>query len=644
MSEKAISDAGKTGGAAGSTPPGGIAHEGVTALLVGAIGVVFGDIGTSPLYAFRECFSGQHGLPADPTNILGVLSLIFWSLILIISIKYLVFFLRADNRGEGGILALSVLVSRYANKKSKAWAILLGTGIFGAALLYGDGIITPAISVLSAVEGLNVATAFFQPYVVYIAVAVLTGLFMVQRSGSARIGAVFGPVLMVWFLALAVLGVRSVVESPSVLTAVNPLCALEVFVHNRGQGFVILGTVFLAVTGGEVLYADMGHFGKTPIRQAWFSIVLPALMLNYFGQAAYLLRHPGLHENLLYRLAPSWMLYPLVVLATAATVIASQSVISGAYSLTRQAIQLGYWPRMSIRHTSSSKIGQVYAPGINWALCAGTIALVLVFRNSGSLAGAYGVAVAATMMITTILAVAAAPRIWHVRLPALIPVAALFLLINLAFLASCLLKIKNGGWIPLLIGSVIYLTMTVWKEGRRLIGERIEAESLSQGMFLDDVARRKPTRVPGVAVFLTGNETGIPRTLLHNFRHNKILHDQTVLTTIRTEEIPYVPEPERTVVRYLGQGFYRVTLYYGFSEEPNIPLALSRVTLPGLAFTPSNTTYFLGGETLICGKNRVLSTWRSALYAFMSRNAFDATQYYQIPPNRVVVLGIQLEL
>ncbi len=627
----------------GDTHTGG-SPQGGRALLIAALGVVFGDIGTSPLYAFRECFAAGRGLPVTEANILGILSLIFWSLALVISVKYLVFLLQADNRGEGGILALSALLGRHLEDRSRGWALLLGTGLFGAALLYGDGIITPAISVLSAVEGLNVATTAFEPYVQAISITVLAALFLVQRSGTARIGAVFGPVLLAWFATLAVLGACSVAQTPRVLLAVNPLHAINVFVQTPWLGFVILGTVFLAVTGGEVMYADMGHFGKRVIRQAWFYIVMPAVLLSYFGQAAFLLREPTLTENLFYRLAPAWMLYPLVALATAATVIASQSVISGAFSLTRQAIQLGDWPRMRILHTSTQAIGQIYVPGVNWALCAGTIALVLSFRTSGRLAGAYGIAVAATMLITTLLAVAAAPKIWRARLPVLVPMATLFIAINLAFLGSCMLKIQTGGWVPLLLGALMYVAMTIWRQGRRLLSARIESELLSEALFLEDVAAHPPLRVPGVAVFLTGNETGIPRTLLHNYKHNKVIHTQTVLVTVRTEEVPFVAEAERVTLRVLGQGFYRVLLRYGFTEVPRVPKALGKIEAEGLAFSYYNTTYFLGGETLLAGKGRSLSPWRATLYAFMARNAFDATHFYHIPPNRVVVLGGQIEL
>jgi len=613
-------------------------------LALGAIGIVYGDIGTSPLYAFRECFSGTHGVPASPENILGILSLIFWSLILIISIKYLMFLLKADNKGEGGILALMALVQR-EKSQGRNWAgILTVIGIIGAALLYGDGIITPSISVLSAVEGLNVATNRFEPFIIYISLATLTVLFMVQRKGTSKIGAIFGPVLLVWFLVIGLLGLVAIVKKPGIIAAVNPFHAVNLFLENRYQGFVVLGTVVLAITGGEVLYADMGHFGRSPIRRGWFAVVLPCLLLNYFGQGACLLDNPGGSTNLFYRIVPATLIYPMVVLATCATIIASQAVISGAFSLTRQAIQLGFSPRLRIIHTSSLEIGQVYLPAVNFALFLGTSILILGFKSSGNLAGAYGVAVSGTMLLTTILALFIARKIWPVHLAILIPVAAFFILANIAFFLSCILKIKYGGWIPVLIAAVVYLLMFTWKRYREVLRRKIESQSLPVDLFIKDIRANKPHQVPGTAVFLSGNSTGIPRTLLHNFKHNKILHSTTVLMSVKTEDVPFIPNEKRAEIEDLGCGLYRVILKYGFSEDPNIPDALAKIRPETINFDPMKTTFFLGRETLIISPGMYFSHLLKEIFSFMSKNSFDASKFYKIPPNRVIELGLQIEI
>ncbi len=613
-------------------------------LALGAIGIVYGDIGTSPLYAFRECFSGTHGVPASPENILGILSLIFWSLILIISIKYLMFLLKADNKGEGGILALMALVQREKNQ-GRNWAgILTVIGIIGAALLYGDGIITPSISVLSAVEGLNVATNRFEPYIIYISLATLTVLFMVQRKGTSKIGAVFGPVLLVWFLVIGLFGLVAIVKKPCILAAVNPFHAVNLFLENRYQGFVVLGTVVLAITGGEVLYADMGHFGRAPIRRGWFAVVLPCLLLNYFGQGACLLTDPEGAKNLFYRIVPASLIYPMVVLATSATIIASQAVISGAFSLTRQAIQMGFSPRLRIIHTSSLEIGQVYLPAVNFALFLGTSILILGFKSSGNLAGAYGVAVSGTMLLTTILALFIARKIWPVHLGILIPVATFFILVNIAFFLSCILKIKFGGWIPILIAAVVYLLMFTWKRYREVLRRKIESQSLPVDLFIKDIQTSKPHQVPGTAVFLSGNSTGIPRTLLHNFKHNKILHTTTVLMSVKTEDVPFILDEKRAEIEDLGCGLYRVILKYGFSEDPNIPVALAKIRPNTINFDPMKTTFFLGRETLIISSGKYFSHLLKEIFSFMSKNSFDASKFYKIPPNRVIELGLQIEM
>ena len=613
-------------------------------LALGALGIVYGDIGTSPLYAFRECFAGSHGIPASHENILGILSLIFWSLILIISVKYLMFLMRADNKGEGGILALMALIQRDKQHNPRWNIILTVLGIFGAALLYGDGIITPSISVLSAVEGLNMTTHLFQPYIIYISLAILTALFLFQRKGTAKIGSVFGPVLLFWFLVIGLLGTMSIIRNPYVIGAINPVYALNIFLENKYQGFAVLGTVLLAITGGEVLYADMGHFGKRPIRLGWFTIVLPCLLLNYFGQGAYLLDNPDMSENLFYRIVPPTLLYPLVALATVATIIASQAVISGAFSLTRQAIQLGLSPRLHIVHTSSMEIGQVYLPAVNVALFLGTSVLILGFKNSGNLAGAYGVAVSGTMLITTILALFIARKIWPVHLGILIPVATFFILVNLAFFLSCMLKIKYGGWIPVLIAAVIYLLMITWRHNRDVLRRRIESQSLPDDIFIKDIQSSKPLRVHGTAVFLSGNSTGIPRTLLHNFKHNKIIHETTVLMSVKNEDVPFVPNEKRSEVSDLGYGIYRIILKYGFSEDPNIPEALKKICHGKISFDPMKTTFFLGRETLIINPGNPLSNIQRKIFSFMSKNSFDASKFYRIPPGRVIELGLQIEI
>jgi KUP system potassium uptake protein len=616
----------------------------LAALTFSALGVVFGDIGTSPLYSLRECFHGSLALEVTTQNVLGIVSLVFWSLILIISVKYMMFVLNADNRGEGGILALMTLLSRDKKDDSKRQMVLLSLGLFGAALLFGDGIITPAISVLSAVEGLNVATNVFQPFIVPIALAILTLLFFFQHRGTGRIGYVFGPILLVWFAAIALLGIASIIEAPSILAAVNPYHAINFFSINAWRGFTVLGIVFLVLTGGEALYADIGHFGKTPIRVSWFTVVLPSLVLNYFGQGAHLLKYPEDTENLFYQLAPSWALYPMVILATTATVIASQAIISGAYSLARQAVQLGFLPRMAIVHTSDEKIGQVYIPTVNWILLAGTVGLILGFKESGNLASAYGIAVSADMVITTILMAFVARKLWGAKLSLVVLVASVFAIIDLSFFTSNVSKLLSGGWVILVIAGTVYAVLATWKKGRDILRKNFEDQALDIHLFVNDVRERKPTRVSGVAVFLTGNATGTPRTLLHNYKHNKIIHEHTVLLTVRTEEIPYVPADERTEVSPVGAGVYRVQLNYGFSENPDIPAALQMVKTKDLEFEPMKTTYFLGRETLIITKKPIMAGWRKKLFAFLSHNAFDATGFFRLPPNRVIELGLQVEL
>ena len=614
-------------------------------LALTALGVVYGDIGTSPLYALRESLGGHYGLAPVRANVLGVMSLIFWSLIIVISIKYLSFVMRADNRGEGGMIALTALVvpARSMRPGSRRWTLVLA-GLFGASLLYGDSMITPAISVLSAVEGLKVATPLLEPYVIPITIIILVALFAVQSRGTAGIGRVFGPVTLLWFLTLGVLGVAQIIRSPRVLEAVNPLYAVSFFVQNGWQGFLVLGSVFLVVTGGEALYADMGHFGIKPIRFTWFTVVLPALLLNYFGQGALILRDPTAIEHPFFHMAPQWALYPLVALSTLATVIASQAVISGAFSLTRQAVQLGYLPRLHIEHTSSRQIGQIYIPGMNWLLMFACIGLVIGFRNSSNLASAYGVAVTTDMVFTTLLfAVVARTRFGWSKLKVW-ALAGGFLFVDLGFWGANLVKIPHGGWFPLVIALIFFTCMTTWKMGRQILSQRMQDRTLPVKLFLQDLAAGRFTRVPGTAVYMYGNPHGTPPALLHNLMHNKVLHERVVLLSVETQEIPTVDDAERVEVEEMGHGLFRVVLRYGFAEDPDIPSGLELARKKGLTFKPMETSYFLGRETLIASKNPGMAIWREQLFSVMSRNARSATSFFGLPPNRVVELGAQIEL
>ncbi|MDX9974746.1 MAG: potassium transporter Kup [FCB group bacterium] len=627
-------------------------------LTLGALGVVYGDIGTSPLYALKECFNPEHGVSPTLGNVLGVLSLVFWALILVISVKYMVFVLRANNRGEGGILALmSLALSDREQESTTLRKALVIMGLFGAALLYGDGMITPAISVLSAVEGLELdphtlklghiaeaAPSALAPYVIPITIAVLIGLFLVQRHGTARIGAVFGPIILLWFTALAAAGIRGILMEPSVFRAINPLYALEFFRANGFLGFTVLGFVFLVVTGGEALYADMGHFGRHPIQLGWFAVALPALLLNYFGQGAILLNEPRAAEHPFYWLTPSWALYPMIALATCATIIASQAVISGAFSVTRQAVQLGYLPRVPIVHTSSAEIGQIYIPLVNTILLICTIGLVLGFKTSSNLAAAYGIAVTATMFITTILLYVVARHVWHWRLLPALLMAAAFLIVDLAFFGAALTKLFQGGWFPLAIGLAAYLMMSTWRKGRQLLGERLRERILSLEGFVQSIKLSPPHRVAGAAVFMSGNPDGTPPVLLHNLKHNKVLHQTVVFLTITTEEIPHVPQEDRIELRDLGEGFYKVKAHYGFMESPSIPDILALCKAHDLTLHMMQTTFFLGRETLVPTRKRTMPAWRERLFAFMSRNAQTATAFFEIPPGQVVELGVRVEL
>lgn len=616
----------------------------LAALSLGALGVVYGDIGTSPLYALRECFHGLHGIEPTRDNVLGVLSLIFYSLTLIISIKYLIFVMRADNKGEGGILALMALVSQQPAARRRSRAMLITLGLFGAALLYGDGMITPAISVLSAVEGLTVATNVFEPVIVPTTIVILLGLFLIQRKGTHQVGRMFGPVMVVWFVTIAAMGVFWIAQDPHVLASLSPVYGARFLATNGWHGFVVLGSVFLVVTGGEALYADMGHFGRRPIRLAWFALVLPALLLNYMGQGAMLLDHPEAAVSPFYNMAPRWGVYPLVVLATAATVIASQALISGAFSLTRQAIQLGYSPRLDIEHTSATTAGQIYIPQVNTALMLCTVGLVLGFRSSSALAAAYGIAVTSTMVITTLLAYLVARDSWGVPRAVAGSLAAFFLAIDLGFFGSNLIKIADGGWFPLIVGALIYTVLSTWKAGRALLAQRINERVYPLDRFMQDIAWMPPLRVPGTAVFMTSLTQGTPPTLLHNLDHNQVLHERVILLTVVTSDAPYVNPDERMQLEPLQSGFYRMTIRYGFAEQPDIPAALRQAAAGGFQLRMNRTTFFLGIETLIPTPRPGMALWRERLFVFTARNAVRATSFFRIPPERVVEIGIQVEL
>jgi KUP system potassium uptake protein len=614
------------------------------ALSIAAIGVVFGDIGTSPLYTMKEAFGEAYGLPPIPPNVLGVLSLVFWALVIVVTFKYIVFMMRADNRGEGGIMALLAVVLRGTSRGTRQRWFLMSLGLFGAALFYGDGIITPAISVLSAVEGLEVATPALQPMVIPLTIVILVALFLFQHKGTASVGALFGPITAAWFATLALLGLVNIAQEPSVLAALSPVHAVQFFAQNSVAGFFALGAVVLAITGTEALYADMGHFGKTPIRITWIAFVMPALVLNYFGQGALILRDPAALQHPFYRMAPEWALIPLVCLATMATVIASQAVISGTYSLTRQAIQLGYCPRLEVFHTSESEIGQVYMPWINWALLAAVIALVLGFGSSSSLAGAYGIAVTGTMAIDTVLAFFLMTRLWGWPKWLAVPLLIVFLTIDLSFFGANAVKLLHGGWFPLVVAIVLFILLSTWRRGRVLLMRRLAPGAIAVEPFIESISLHPPARVPGTAVFLTAAIEGVPHALLHNLNHNKVLHERIVLLTVHTRDVPHVPDEERIEVRELGENFYRVIVYYGFKDEPDIPQALSLAREHGLDFSMMETSFFLSRQTLIPTAGEGMAVWREKLFAVMSRNASSATSFFNIPANRVVELGTRIEI
>jgi KUP system potassium uptake protein len=610
-------------------------------LTLTAVGVVYGDIGTSPLYALRECFFGTHPVPPTHENVLGVLSLIIYSLVLVISIKYMALVLRADNKGEGGILSLTSLLPP---RGSGTPTVLVLLGIFGAALLYGDGMITPAITVLGAIEGITVATPVFEPYVVPVSVGILIVVFSVQQYGTHRIGRAYGPIMVIWFAVLAVLGISWIVRQPVVLGAVNPIHAVNFFRENGLHAIAVLGAVFLVVTGGESLYADLGHFGTRPIRLAWFTLVLPALLLNYFGQGALLLSNGEMADQPFFMLAPGWAQLPLVVLATGAAIIASQALISGAFSLTRAAIQLGYAPRLDVEHTSSWEMGQVYVPQVNWFLAISCVLIVIGFQSSAALAAAYGIAVALTMLITgTLLPVVARMR-WKWSVPAVASFVVLFVTIDMSYVAGNAFKILQGGWLPLVIATIIFTFMTTWKTGRRLVAERLAARAYPLEAFAVAVAASRPTRVDGTAVFMTAQPTGTPAALAHNLRYNKVLHEHVVVLTVSTSPVPYVTPDERVTVTRLGNGLFNARVQYGFMEDPDIPDALMYVRDAGVPIDPDDVTFFLGRETIVVTDHPGMAKWREHLFVLMARNAVRATAFFKLPPERVVELGVQVEM
>ncbi len=627
----------------------GHAQGSLAKLAVGAIGIVFGDIGTSPIYAFRETFAGHHKLVPDSLHVYGVLSLIFWSMMIIVSLKYVTIIMKADNRGEGGSLALLALINR-STTDTRKWAkgiILLG--VFATALFYGDSMITPAISVLSAVEGLTTVQPAFQPFVVPTAIVILVGLFLIQSRGTAKVGLLFGPIMLVYFVTLAVLGGIHIVDHPAVMVeALNPLNAFRFFAEAPVRAFIALGSVVLAVTGAEALYSDMGHFGRNPIRVSWLYFVLPALTLNYMGQGAMLLSLPPAQaietvRNPFFFLAPEMLRLPLVLLATAATIIASQAVISGAFSVTQQAIQLGFIPRLRITHTSETAAGQIYIPAINWALMVMVLLLVINFRTSSNLAAAYGIAVTGAMFIDTLLIAVVLFTLWKWNRLLAGGLVALFLVVDIAYFGANLLKVPVGGWFPLLVGAIAFTMLTTWARGRKLMILRLEEESLPIGVFIKS-ASGSTTRVPGTAVFMTSSAVGVPHALLHNIKHNKVLHERILLLTVRIEDVPYVTGGKRMTTEDLGQGFYRVVLRYGFMEDIDVPLALESMEGCGPRYKAMDTSFFLARQTLISSKRPGMAVWREKLFSWMLRNAESAMEFFKLPANRVVELGSQVEI
>ena len=612
------------------------------ALTLAALGIVYGDIGTSPLYTLKECFGAHTHLEPTVANVSGILSLIFWSIIFVVTLKYISFVLKADNKGEGGILTLAALAGRKLEGGSGKAVLVLG--LLGAGLFFGEVVITPAISVLSAVEGLGIVAPELSPYVLPLALGVLIALFVIQRSGTAKVGAFFGPIMGLWFVVLGAMGLDGIIRQPAVLQAMNPLHGWH-FLQAHGWGsFIALGSVVLALTGAEALYADMGHFGRKPIRWAWFCLVLPALLLNYFGQGANLLDHPEAIENPFFLLAPDWATFPLVILATMATVIASQAVISGVFSLTRQAIQQGLLSRLSISHTSDHEIGQIYIPVVNWLLLGSVIVVVLVFQSSSALAAAYGIAVTGTMIMTSILACTVAHRLWGWKLGIVLAWLTLLLIVDVPFFAANVLKILSGGWLPLVIGCIMFIVMSTWRTGRTLLFQRLQEQALPLDSFIENLETYPPTRVQGTAVFLNSATLGVPHALLHNLKHNKVLHERIVLLTVQSVDEPYVKAQDRVTITRLSNSFWQIVARYGFKETPNVPEILDLCGEKNLVFESMDTSFFLSRETLISTDRPGMSRWREKLFVLQSKNALNATDFFQIPANRVVEMGTQVEI
>lgn len=609
-----------------------------------ALGIVFGDIGTSPLYAIRECFHGEYGITAGTGNVLGVLSLIFWALLLIVALKYITFILKADNGGEGGVLALTALVKSKMVVMGKIKGVLVALGLFAACLLYGDGMITPAISVLSAVEGLGHVTPLFDPYIIPITLVILIGLFFLQKRGTARVGALFGPIILIWFCALAALGLVQIIRNPQVLRAVFPWHGIAFLINNRMHGFIVLGAVFLAVTGGEAIYADMGHFGRQPIRLTWFIVAFPALVLNYFGQGALLLTHPEATNHPFYAMVPHWAIIPMVILATMSTIIASQAVITGAFSLTRQAIHLGYLPRLRITHTSIAHIGQIYVGPVNWLLMVCTIGLVVGFQSSSKLAAAYGVAVSTTMLVTTALFFVVAHKRWGWSLPVAGSLTVLFLVVDLAFFGANMTKILRGAWFPMMIAGLIYAVMTTWKRGSKILASKMKELTADLVEFLATVAADPPQRITGQAFFLARSANLVPMAMVQNVRHNKILHSEVYFLNICNEEAPRVPNLEKIKVDKLGSGIYNIIARFGFMEEPKISVIFALCQGQGMRIDMKDASFFLGRQKLTISSRPGMSKWRTHLFLFLSRNAMDAAGFFDIPSNQVIEVGAQLEL
>ena len=615
----------------------------LTALTIGAIGVVYGDIGTSPLYAFKEVFVSGH-VPITPENILGVLSLFFWALTVVVSVKYVVLIMRADNHGEGGLMALLALASLSVKDNEGLRKILTVVGVFGVALFFGDGVITPAISVLSAVEGLEILTPAAKPYVVPLSLVVLVLLFAVQRRGTGDIGRFFGPITIVWFLAISLLGINQIILNPGVLKAISPLYALRFSVDHFGLAFLTLGAVFLCLTGAEALYADMGHFGKRPIQIAWFGLVMPALMLNYFGQGALVLANPKAAENPFFLMMPNWALLPMVVLATVATVIASQALISGAFSATKQTIQLGFLPRLSILHTSIRDTGQIYIPAVNWTLLAGVIVAVTMFGSSSALAAAYGISVSLVMIITTVLTFFVVRYGWGYPLPLCIAATGFFFVVDLIFFASNSVKIAQGGWFPLVLAVALYIVMSTWKQGRQLLAQSMRADAVDLGSFLEAVFVSPPVRVRGTAVFLTAAPGTVPNALLHNLKHNKVLHEHNLFVTVRNHEVPWISLDKRLEIEALGHNCWQVVVNYGFKSDLNLPKALAQIKDRGCEFETMTTSYFLSRDTVIPTIGSGMAQWREKLFAQMHHNASGAADFFKLPNNSVVELGSKIEI